>query len=149
HIFGREEVGDTRQHAVRSEQPGAEDGTGDRHRRQPIHTDRRGRVRLPAQAQQSAEHRLARQCGSVARGVSLGIGPRCSQRGGRWGVGGGPATIDVLPAKLAAAKYVREDDPKLWGWVIFPPNFRAPAMMELAKRQAWTLKPAVLQGSIK
>ena len=36
------------------------------------------------------------------------------------------------------------DDPKLWGWVIFPPGFQAPAMMELAKRQAWTLKPAVL-----
>ena len=38
-----------------------------------------------------------------------------------------------------------DDDPRLWGWVIFPPEFRAPALMDLAKRQAWTLKPAVLQ----
>ncbi len=56
-----------------------------------------------------------------------------------------PETIEVKPAKLTAAKYVADDDPKkLWGWVIFPPNFRAPALMELAKKQAWTLKPAIL-----
>lgn len=56
-----------------------------------------------------------------------------------------PETIKIKPAKLAAARYVSDDDPrKLWGWVIFPPGFRAPAMMELAKKQAWTLKPAVL-----
>jgi hypothetical protein len=55
-----------------------------------------------------------------------------------------PKTIEVKPAKLAAADYVAADDPKLWGWVIFPKGFRAPAMMELAKRQAWTLKPALL-----
>ena len=56
-----------------------------------------------------------------------------------------PETIELKPTKLKAAEYVSDDDPKkLWGWVIFPPGFRAPAMMELAKRQAWTLKPAVL-----
>ncbi len=59
-----------------------------------------------------------------------------------------PATIEVKPAKLAAAKYVADDDPKaLWGWVIFPKGFRAPALMALAKRQAWTLKPALLGRS--
>ncbi len=52
--------------------------------------------------------------------------------------------IEVQPAKLAAATYVSADDPKLWGWPIFPPGFKAPALMELAKRQAWTLKPAIL-----
>jgi len=58
-----------------------------------------------------------------------------------------PETIDIKPAKLAAARYVSDDDPKkLWGWVIFPPGFRAPALMELAKKQAWTLKPAILGG---
>lgn len=57
-----------------------------------------------------------------------------------------PERIALTPAKLAAAKYVSDDDPRLWGWVIFPPGFRAPALMELAKRQAWTLKPAVLHG---
>jgi hypothetical protein len=58
-----------------------------------------------------------------------------------------PETIEIKPAKLAAARYVSDDDPKkLWGWVIFPPGFRAPALMELAKKQAWTLKPAILSG---
>jgi len=56
-----------------------------------------------------------------------------------------PETLTIKPAKLAAARYVSDDDPKkLWGWVIFPPGFRAPALMELAKKQAWTLKPALL-----
>ena len=58
-----------------------------------------------------------------------------------------PAKIEVRPAKLGTAKYVSKDDPKLWGWVIFPPGFEAPAMMDLAKRQAWTLKPAVLRAA--
>jgi hypothetical protein len=56
-----------------------------------------------------------------------------------------PDLITLKPAKFAAASYVADDDPRLWGWIIFPPGFRAPAMMELAKRQAWTLKPALLQ----
>jgi hypothetical protein len=55
-----------------------------------------------------------------------------------------PENIELKPAKLAAASYVADDGPNLWGWVIFPRGFRAPAMMELARRQAWTLKPAVL-----
>jgi hypothetical protein len=56
-----------------------------------------------------------------------------------------PAKIEVKPARLAVAKYVEADNPKLWPWVIFPPGFKAPAMMELAKRQAWSLKPAMLR----
>jgi hypothetical protein len=55
-----------------------------------------------------------------------------------------PEKITIKPAKLAAARHVSEDGPHLWGWVIFPKGFRAPAMMDLAKRQAWTLKPAVI-----
>jgi hypothetical protein len=56
-----------------------------------------------------------------------------------------PKEIEVKPAQLLDAKYVADDDPKkLWGWIIFPPGFRAPALMELAKKQAWTLKPATL-----
>jgi hypothetical protein len=58
-----------------------------------------------------------------------------------------PKTVEFRPAKLDAAKHVADDDPKLWGWVIFPPGFHAPALMELAKRQAWTLKPALLDKS--
>jgi hypothetical protein len=56
-----------------------------------------------------------------------------------------PAKVEVKPATLAAARHVSADDPKLWGWVIFPPGFKAPAMMDLAKRQAWSLKPAILK----
>jgi hypothetical protein len=55
-----------------------------------------------------------------------------------------PESVTLKPARLAAADYVSNDRAGLWGWVIFPPGFRAPAMMELAKRQAWTLKPAIL-----
>jgi len=55
-----------------------------------------------------------------------------------------PATIEVQPARLAVAAHVADDAPDLWRWVIFPPGFRAPGMMRLAKRQAWTLKPAIL-----
>ncbi|MBV9123748.1 MAG: hypothetical protein JO112_10360, partial [Planctomycetes bacterium] len=53
-----------------------------------------------------------------------------------------PENVTVPLARLAAADDVAEDNPKLWTWVIFPPGFRAPRMMELAKREAWTLKPA-------
>jgi hypothetical protein len=56
-----------------------------------------------------------------------------------------PEQIELKPTPLATAKYVQDDNPKLWGWVIFPADFRAPAMMELAKRQAWTIKPAILR----
>jgi hypothetical protein len=55
-----------------------------------------------------------------------------------------PARIEIAPATLATTKYVANDDPQLWRWVIFPPGFRAPALMELAKKQAWTIKPAVM-----
>lgn len=57
---------------------------------------------------------------------------------------GVPESIELVPTKLACGKYVVDDDPRLWNWVIFPPDFRAPAMMELARRQAWTIKPAWL-----
>jgi hypothetical protein len=58
-----------------------------------------------------------------------------------------PDKIEVRPAKLTAARHVAEDNPSLWGWVIFPPGFRAPALMKVARQQAWTLKPALLDRS--
>lgn len=51
--------------------------------------------------------------------------------------------IEIKPAKLATLKYVADDNPTLWKWVIFPPGFHAPHVMELAKREAWTIKPAI------
>ena len=58
-----------------------------------------------------------------------------------------PETVEIKPARLAIATNVADDGPNLWGWVIFPRGFRAPKMMELAKRQAWTLKPALMDKS--
>ena len=40
-------------------------------------------------------------------------------------------------------RFVAEDSPELFGgWVIHPDGFRAPRIVEMAKLQAWTLKPA-------
>jgi hypothetical protein len=60
-----------------------------------------------------------------------------------------PMTVTVAPARLAAGKYVADDAPNLWEWVILPSGFRAPAMMDLARQQAWSLKPAVLDRSAR
>jgi hypothetical protein len=56
-----------------------------------------------------------------------------------------PADIVRRTGQFTADRYVAEDSPALWGWVIFPEGFHAPRIMELARLQAWTLKPAVLQ----
>ena len=53
--------------------------------------------------------------------------------------------VSLRQGKLEAEKYVADDAPRLWGWVIFPKDFDAPRMMEIAKLQAWTIKPAVLR----
>jgi hypothetical protein len=58
-----------------------------------------------------------------------------------------PTTIEIKPTTLASVKYVADDNPGLWKWVIFPPNFHAPNVMALAKREAWTLKPALLNDT--
>lgn len=53
--------------------------------------------------------------------------------------------IPMRQGKLEAKQYVADDSPRLWGWVIFPKGFDAPRMMEIAKLQAWTIKPAALR----
>jgi hypothetical protein len=59
-----------------------------------------------------------------------------------------PAFVTLQPARLAVARYVADDSPSLWDWIIFPEGFDAPQLMVLAKLQAWTLKPAMLaEGS--
>lgn len=57
-----------------------------------------------------------------------------------------PATVEVPPARLAVAEHVAADSTSLWDWVIFPSGFHAPHLMDLARLQAWTLKPAVLDS---
>jgi hypothetical protein len=54
------------------------------------------------------------------------------------------ASIDRKSARTTFERYVAEDSTKLWGWIIFPEGFHAPRLMELARLQAWTLKPALL-----
>jgi Polysaccharide deacetylase len=56
-----------------------------------------------------------------------------------------PDRVTVRSGKLATEKNVAEDSLELWGWIIFPQGFHAPKIMELARLQAWTLKPALLQ----
>ena len=56
-----------------------------------------------------------------------------------------PAEVIRREGHYTADRHVAEDSPALWGWVIFPQGFRAPRIMEQARLQAWTLKPAVLQ----
>src|SRR5262245_5510284 len=53
--------------------------------------------------------------------------------------------IALRQGKFTADRFVAEDSPQLWGWVIFPEGFHAPKIIELARLQAWTLKPAILQ----
>jgi hypothetical protein len=53
--------------------------------------------------------------------------------------------VPLRRGELETKKFVAEDSPNLWGWVIFPKDFNAPRMMELAKLQSWTIKPAVLR----
>jgi hypothetical protein len=48
-------------------------------------------------------------------------------------------SLSVLPAK-----FVAQDTPNLFGgWIIHKEGFRAPKILEIARLQAWTLKPAV------
>ncbi len=61
-----------------------------------------------------------------------------------------PARRFPLPAKceLEPAREVAQDTPNLFGgWIIHPEGFRAPKILEVARLQTWTLKPARLAGS--
>ena len=56
-----------------------------------------------------------------------------------------PATVTRYDGQFTADRFVAEDSPELWNWPIFPEGFHAPRIMELARLQAWTLKPAMRQ----
>jgi hypothetical protein len=55
-----------------------------------------------------------------------------------------PESVKILPAELAAGQFVAKDSLSIWNWPIFPQGFHSPHLMELARQQAWTLKPALL-----
>ena len=52
-----------------------------------------------------------------------------------------PATVPTRAGSLASERHVHD---KGWGWPIFACDFEAPSIMEQARLQAWTLKPATL-----
>jgi hypothetical protein len=58
------------------------------------------------------------------------------------------AKIDIplsRHARLDSVKYIAQDTPQLFGgWIIHKENFRAPKLLDVARLQTWTLKPAVL-----
>jgi hypothetical protein len=56
-----------------------------------------------------------------------------------------PNEVKIKNGNFTADKYVADDDPKIFNWVIHPEGFHAPKLMELAKLQAWTLKPAMMK----
>lgn len=53
-----------------------------------------------------------------------------------------PEKVSIAPARLATEKYIAIDSTETWSWPIFPPGFHSEHLMELARLQAWTLKPA-------
>ncbi len=59
--------------------------------------------------------------------------------------GKSPTEVARVEGHFTADRYVADDSAALWSWPIFPEGFHAPALMELARLQAWTLKPAVLK----
>ncbi len=59
------------------------------------------------------------------------------------GAGTAAAAVERRQGRFTADRYVAEDSARLWGWPIFPEGFHAPRIMEMARLQAWTLKPAV------
>jgi hypothetical protein len=56
-----------------------------------------------------------------------------------------PTDVTRREGRYTAERYVAEDSPELWSWPIFPEGFHAPRIIELARLQAWTLKPAVMR----
>jgi hypothetical protein len=54
-----------------------------------------------------------------------------------------PGTVAIGSGlRVATERFVAEDSPAVFDWVIHLPGFHAPRIMEQAKLQAWTLKPA-------
>jgi len=58
---------------------------------------------------------------------------------------GATGNIPVRRANLEFEKYVSGEPQKAFDWPIHPEGFRAPELLELARLQAWTLKPARLR----
>ena len=51
--------------------------------------------------------------------------------------------VEVLRGSLASQRHINTNEN--WGgkWIVFPEDFKAPHLIETARLQAWTLKPAI------
>jgi len=58
--------------------------------------------------------------------------------------------VPLRKMEMLAARFVAADSPHLFGdWIIHKEGFEAPKVMQLARLQAWTLKPALPQDVSK
>ncbi len=60
--------------------------------------------------------------------------------------GTSPASVTIGQARLATTRYVAKDSQDLWDWPIYHPGFNGTHILELARLQTWTLKPAILRS---
>ncbi|HLY16978.1 MAG TPA: hypothetical protein VKR61_07120 [Bryobacteraceae bacterium] len=58
---------------------------------------------------------------------------------------GAAESVPVRRANLEFEKYFSNEPQKAFDWLIHPADFRAPELLELARLQGWTLKPARLR----
>ena len=54
-------------------------------------------------------------------------------------------SVAVRRGSLEVEKYISNDPRRSFDWAIHPEGFSAPALLELARMQSWTLKPARLK----
>jgi hypothetical protein len=74
--------------------------------------------------------------------ATLSIGDFAATLAADDGMGG---SIPVRRANLEFEKHISNEPEKAFSWPIHPEGFRAPELLELARLQAWTLKPARLR----
>ena len=56
-----------------------------------------------------------------------------------------PGPVTVRTGRLEVQPYISNEPAKSFAWTIHPEGFSAPELLELARLQAWTLKPAQLR----
>jgi len=81
----------------------------------------------------------------LAACATVALHARKAAAGGGTGPALFPARVRVpRGTRLAAEKHIASDTPDLFGgWIIHEEGFRAPRIVEQARLQAWTLKPAL------
>ena len=57
-----------------------------------------------------------------------------------------PDRVAVDSAQLITTKYAVQDS-SAWQWIIAPDHVQRPNLIDIAKLQTWTLKPAKLRGN--